>query len=152
MSAEGPHMTKTPGFIRAAQMPAIGWNHRLVADEPLFDEEMKDILRHQFGFEQTLGRLDDTEFDRYTANGRLTPDEVRRIKIVLSYWRDREQEEIDSRHKTVFWNDGDHGSEFITPEEYHRRTKTEAPAPERKGIDLTFGLRSRLAGLFAKKT
>lgn len=75
----------------------------------------------------------DLKDDAYWTAAGVKPDDLTALRRVIDHYYRTEQHQIDERHKTVLWDDGDHGSEFVTPEEYHRRMKQrEAPQQARR--------------------
>lgn len=105
-----------------AHRKAEGWRRWRISQEPLLDDGIRACLIQDQG-DLTLGELDALSDDVLVRSANIGSKSKRLIRAMLLYWRDKEAKEIEDRAKTVRWEDGDFGSEFITPEEYHRRTQ-----------------------------
>ena len=100
---------------------AEGWRGWKLLYEPLLDDRVRKALILDHG-NITLGELDAMPDEVLLRSANIGARSKRLIRAMLEYWSLKEAKEIEERAKTVRWEDGDHGSEFITPEEYHRRT------------------------------
>lgn len=125
-----------------AQTKAEGWRGWRLSREPLLDDRVRACLIEDQG-DITLGELDALPDDVLLRSANIGSKSKRLIRCMIDYWRDKEAKEIEDRAKTVRWEDGDFGSEFITPEEYHRRMAGRPVFPsmqtETHGAGLPFG-------------
>lgn len=110
----------TADLSAVAHRKAAGWRGWRISHEPLLDDRVRACLIQDQG-NITLGELDALSDDVLVRSANIGSRSKKLIRVMLDYWRAKETKEIEDRAKTVRWEDGDHGSEFITPEEYHRR-------------------------------
>ena len=118
-------------LVEISQKDPTGWRMWRLADEPVLDARVARCLMLDHGDDVTLGVLDRMPDERLLRSANIGSASLRKLRVMLDFWRDRENEKIDAAHKTVLWRDGDHGTEFITPEEYQSRiARRRTPDPE----------------------
>lgn len=104
-----------------AATPAANWRGRLIAEEPVLDIRIRQALMWDHGESATMGVLADLTDAELLRSPNIGARSLHLLRTAIAYWADRVQEEALEATKTVLWRDGDHGTEFITPEEDERR-------------------------------
>lgn len=112
---------RTLSLVEAAALSPKGWTTWLIRDEPLIDIAVRQRIHLRFGPDICLGALDRMPDERLVRITEITEAQRKQVRAVLAFWREQDRLRTEAEERTVFWNDGDYGSEWITPQELAKR-------------------------------